>query len=621
MRVTSKSLLSFFLSLSLMLSVFSFVLAKPADAKTVRVAIIASLSGDVTVKKGGGSKTYDAYESMSLNQGDTIYTGDDSSVTLNLSNGDADVTLGDNAELNVSDLNSADGNKKSKLKVWAGSLWVKVKSLAGSDDEFEVETPTAVMGVRGTQFYVSVDPVTGNIKMAVGAGKVSATTVRMNDANAQQESIAYLYPTQQITLDSRDEAEDLDTKVEFLDLEDFIKQASPAVIEEFIKNKAEIDKENDEFIAQKQKELNEGKSTSDNTSLSLKSQADLEKVKKNLDNLVGNIAKEALNEQKFNKDSMNKIIEEANKKITDGTKKIDLSKVQPLDKTAGVDPELEKKKQEKLKVLEEKKLQKKIEAEKKLEDAKKKLADQLKALEEQKKKQEEAQKAAEAKAKADAEAKLKASMTEQEKKDYDNAKDGKTSTPTTTTGSGSGSGSGSGGNDNNNNPDPGTPQPSVKLTAALANDKVDEHGYHTYFDLGIDLSDFTGSNDIFGVEVHLQYNGGIWLNRDEPQRLGNIFAAESSADYLKAYEYEEGYYNSQELVYAVTNLANGQNIGFTGSKHLVTIPMGGWGGNQIAVSKIVIVRKNGTNVQNIEIPITNISPVVSPTDVFQHQGV
>lgn len=86
---------------------------------------------------------------MSLNQGDTVYTGANSSVTLNLSSGDADVTLGENAEINVSDLNSSDGNKKSKLKVWAGSLWVKVKSLAGSNDEFEVETPTAVMGVRG----------------------------------------------------------------------------------------------------------------------------------------------------------------------------------------------------------------------------------------------------------------------------------------------------------------------------------------------------------------------------------------------------------------------------------------------------------------------------------------
>ena len=159
--MTKKSFLSLILSFSLLFGSLSVLIVKPVDAKTVRVAIISKLSGNVTVKKGGGSKIYDAYNNMSLNQGDTVYTGDNSSVTLKLSNGDADVTLSGNAELNVSDLNSSNGNKKSKLKVWAGSIWVKVKSLAGVDDEFEVETPTAVMGVRGTQFYVFVDPATG----------------------------------------------------------------------------------------------------------------------------------------------------------------------------------------------------------------------------------------------------------------------------------------------------------------------------------------------------------------------------------------------------------------------------------------------------------------------------
>lgn len=94
-----------------------------------------------------------------------------------------------------------------------------------------------------------VDPVTGSIKMAVGAGKVSASTVTNTEESEQKTTVTYLYPTQQISLDSRDETEDLSLKVDFLDLDDFVKQASPEVIKEFILNKAEIDKENDEFIA------------------------------------------------------------------------------------------------------------------------------------------------------------------------------------------------------------------------------------------------------------------------------------------------------------------------------------------------------------------------------------
>ena len=384
--VTKKSFVALFLSFCLVFSLVSSLLIKPVDAKTVRVAVVTALSGDVTIKKGGGSKSYDAYESMSLNQGDTVYTGTSSSVTLNLSNGDADVTLGENAEINVSDLNTSDGNKKSKLKIWAGSMWVKVKSLAGSDDEFEVETPTAVMGVRGTQFFVTVNPKTGAIKMAVGAGKVSASTVINGADSTQKSSITYLYPTQQISLDSRDETDDLSLKVDFLELDDFIKDASPEIIKEIILNKAEIDKENDAFIAKKKKEIEDGKLVDDKTSLSVKDQAELDKVRQNLDNLIGNIAKKALSENKFDKESLNEIIEKANAKIEKQEKKLDLNNVKELDKTAGVDAEKEKIKKELLQKLEAEKLKKQLEEAKKQEELKKQLAAALKVLEEQKNK-------------------------------------------------------------------------------------------------------------------------------------------------------------------------------------------------------------------------------------------
>lgn len=389
MGLSKKSFISLCLSLSLVVSLISGLLAKPADAKTVRVAVVASLSGEVSVKKGGGSKSYDAYENMSLNQGDTVYTGAGSSVTLNLSNGDADVTLGENAEVNVSDLNASNGNKKSKLKVWAGSLWVKVKSLAGSNDEFEVETPTAVMGVRGTQFFVMVDPVTGSIKMGVGAGIVSASTVTTGAESEQETSITYLYPTQQISLDSRDETQDLSLKVDFIDLDDFVHQASPEVIKEFIRNKAEIDKENDQFIMQKVKELAAGQVT-DEPNLVVKNKEELDKVKQNFDNLVGNIAKKALAENKIDRSSMDKLVDEANKKISDQTKKLDLGKVKDLDKTAGIDAEKEKAKQEQLKKLEAEKLKNKLESEKKEDELKKQLEAQIKLVEEKNKQIEEA---------------------------------------------------------------------------------------------------------------------------------------------------------------------------------------------------------------------------------------
>nr|WP_246320398.1 FecR family protein [Paenibacillus qinlingensis] len=542
---------------------------------------------------------------MSLNQGDTVYTGDSSSVTLNLASGDADVTLGDNAELNVSDLNSANGNKKSKLKVWAGSMWVKVKSLAGADDEFEVETPTAVMGVRGTQFFVSVDPVSGKTKMAVGSGRVSASTVTSNSDETQSTTITYVNPTQEISLDSRDETKDLDLKVEFFDLEDFIKNASPEIIGELIRNKAEIDKENDEFIATKQKKIADGTLTNDKNSLSIKDQSELDRVKQNLDNLIGNVAKQAIASSKIDQKTVDAIIAEANKKIDSPDKKLDLSKVKPLDKTAGVDPELEKKKQEELKKLEEAKLKSKLEKEKAEAAAKQKLADALKKLEDEKKKIAEAKLAAEAKAKAEAEAKLKAGMTEKEKQEFEANKQG-TTTPTTPTQPASGDNSNSGGDTS-----PPAPTPVVSLEVA---DKVDvsigEVATRTSFNLNINMTDFinTYGKDIYGVEIHLLYGFNAFYNyHSEVPFTANstIFTNPlTSADYIKAYE-SQGPQN--ELLYAVTNFGSVPNISFTGTKKLVSIPMETYGATTISVGKIVIVRKATNNqVEKIDVPITSI---------------
>ncbi|MFD0695818.1 Ig-like domain-containing protein [Paenibacillus sp. GCM10027628] len=567
MQFSKKSFFSLFVCFCMLFSLLSTLLAKPVDAKTVRVAVIASLSGDVTVKKGGGSKTYDAYENMSLNQGDTLYTGADSSVTLNLSNGDSDVTLGDNAELNVSDLNSSNGSKKSKLKIWAGSMWVKVKSLAGTNDEFEVETPTAVMGVRGTQFFVGVDPHTGKIKMAVGAGRVSATTVTADEDSLQTAKITYLYPTQQISLDSRDEVNDPSLKVSFIDLEGFIQDASPEIIKAIIENKAQIDKENDEFIAQKKKELENGGGNAEQTDFTVKDQAALDKVKQNLDNLVGNIAKKAVADNKISKSDMDKLIEKANEKISDPAKKLDLDKVKELDQTAGVDPDKEKKKQEELKKLEAEKVKKQQEEALKLAEIKQKLDSILKAAEEAKKKIEEANKQAAADAQAKAEKALK------------NAQDS-TTTPAPSTGS-------PGGGDSTKDTTPpvinsvdhvyenqtfisGKTEARAKVTikrdgAKIAEGAVSDDGNFKVslltdvapltkgqtlfvtatdaagntseaktitvesipielpsvnlvtlkepgsdqFSVGINLKDFKGSNEIYAVEVHLLYSGDV----------------------------------------------------------------------------------------------------------------
>ncbi|WP_274363587.1 FecR family protein [Paenibacillus thermotolerans] len=154
----------------------AFASSVSAASESSRVAQIVSLSGEVFVKKSGGSKEFKAYKSMALNQGDFLRTGKKSSVTLKVIDHDDEMTIGANAQLCLSKLKDSGGGKKTNVSMVSGSAYVKAGKLK-EKDTFEIETPTAVMGVRGTNFLVGVNNITGNTDIAVASGIVQATIV------------------------------------------------------------------------------------------------------------------------------------------------------------------------------------------------------------------------------------------------------------------------------------------------------------------------------------------------------------------------------------------------------------------------------------------------------------
>ncbi|SFL27454.1 FecR family protein [Paenibacillus sp. 1_12] len=456
---SSKSFLSLFVAFSMVFSLLSVVISEPIQAKSTRTAIVVNIKGNVTVKKSGGSKSYTAYNDMTLNQGDVISTGASSSVVVRIADHDDEITIGDNAEVSVTDLANEGNGKQSKISSWAGSMWVKVKTLVGAQDEFEVETPTATMGVKGTQFFTGVNPVTGETFVVVGAGAVQTTTTTYQQSdisNPQNDNTTLLLPTQQINLTGRDEVTDVATKTEIIDIFQFVERSSPELLEAIIKNKAEIDKENAEFIEKKKAEIAENnKADTGNSALTIKDIETLNKISKNLDNLIGNIIKAALDQKKIDPNKMNQIVAEANAKLSETDKKIDLNKVEPLDRTAGLDSEKEKQKQAELQKLKEEK-ERKLAEKKKLEqeqlDKNKAILD---ALAKEKQRLEEANKKTEEAAAKQAEANYINQLSTAEQAAFEQNKSANTPTtiPTNTTpGSGGGSSGGtSGGTTNNNN--------------------------------------------------------------------------------------------------------------------------------------------------------------------------
>ncbi|WP_199621049.1 FecR family protein [Paenibacillus alkalitolerans] len=230
--------------MSLALNSFTEFAAAASDSS--RIAQIVSLTGDVFVKKSGGSKEFKAYKSMALNQGDHLRTGKGSSVVLKVLDHEDEVTVGANASLYLSKLKSSDGGKKTNLSVWSGSAYVKAGKLKDKDT-FEIETPTAVMGVRGTNYIFSVDPRSLSTNIVVASGIVSATTAESDEETPEQTVL--IYPAQQVDFVFNTESNRVQSAVSIVDPAQLVSSVSPSVTAALLQNAADINAENQELLA------------------------------------------------------------------------------------------------------------------------------------------------------------------------------------------------------------------------------------------------------------------------------------------------------------------------------------------------------------------------------------
>lgn len=323
---------------ALLFSMISSVLAQPVQAKSVRAAVVVEVNGNVTYTKSGGSKSHRMYVNLNLNQGDSISTGSSSSVVIRIVDRGDELTIGSNAEVYIANLLEEAGGKKSKVKTWAGSMWTKVKSLVSSEDEFEVETPMAVMGVRGTQYMTLVDPITGRTTTYVAAGIVEATSILSSGAEGNTFGSATVYPAQQINMDLRAQVEDLRILVYYVDPKAIVESASPRVLEAFLTSIPEIQAENERIKSQIQEQFNQGIEQPDDRSiLRYLTQEELDKVMRNFDALVTELVQEAVRENKLDPQRVDAL----NARITDPDKRIDLTQPPTVDSKAGLDPVIE----------------------------------------------------------------------------------------------------------------------------------------------------------------------------------------------------------------------------------------------------------------------------------------
>lgn len=133
------------------------------------VAILSEISGSVTVKDAQEKSFKKAKGNQALFEGDEIQTKKGASCEIALKN-DSIARLDENSHLKLTEVKTTSKGAKTSLKLFFGKVLNVVNALSGSDASYQVETPTTIAGVRGTEFAVEASEEETNV--GVFSGKV-----------------------------------------------------------------------------------------------------------------------------------------------------------------------------------------------------------------------------------------------------------------------------------------------------------------------------------------------------------------------------------------------------------------------------------------------------------------
>ena len=145
---------------ALVFSMSFTALADNPSSEASRYAVILETQGNVEVKLSGAEWT-PAEAGVKLFEKDEIRTQAQSTAQILLdqegSTGKFEVKPNSRLRMGTLILEPATGDKTTILDLAIGSVLVKAEKLQGHS-RFEVRTPNATTGVRGTEFLVTAEP-------------------------------------------------------------------------------------------------------------------------------------------------------------------------------------------------------------------------------------------------------------------------------------------------------------------------------------------------------------------------------------------------------------------------------------------------------------------------------
>lgn len=154
------------------------LLAAPALAEAAH-GTVTFLEGKATRTAARGKPQPLALEGR-VEQGDTVQTLADTRLELTMPDG-SKVRLGPNSKLVLEKAEFREEGRNFKARLFFGSVWSKVASIFGRENDFEIRTERAVAGVRGTIFRVDGHKSKA-VLVRVYEGRVAVAGQRASDA-------------------------------------------------------------------------------------------------------------------------------------------------------------------------------------------------------------------------------------------------------------------------------------------------------------------------------------------------------------------------------------------------------------------------------------------------------
>ncbi len=155
-----------------------------------RLARVEEAAGTVELKPRGESEWRPIGETPNVKTGDALRTGDESFVVLSWVDGtrmklDANTCM----VIEKCRFNGLERTQESLFRLDFGRIWVRVIEALTRRSKFEVETPAATAGIRGTIFSVDVAD-DGATRVAVYEGEVSVSAANARTIVPRGQSVS-----------------------------------------------------------------------------------------------------------------------------------------------------------------------------------------------------------------------------------------------------------------------------------------------------------------------------------------------------------------------------------------------------------------------------------------------